>query len=102
MPKKEKQILAQKSLVNLAYNFVEILEMPQLDESFIKNQVVIYHREILDEALSKKKGVLLLCLHIGNGDKAASVLSMIGLRVAIISKRFKSKFFERTASPCEQ
>jgi KDO2-lipid IV(A) lauroyltransferase len=48
--------------------------------------------ETPEAALAKKKGVLFLAAHIGNGDVASAMLSLSGLPIHLISKQFRSKW----------
>lgn len=84
----------RESFSHLVYNFFEILMIPEMGTDFIKENVEIHGLDNLERAQSQGKGVLALCLHIGNGDFAASILQLRGIPTIIISKRFRIKFWD--------
>lgn len=94
MPKAERRALVRESLVHLGFNFFEILVLPYMGPQFVQERVQLHGLENLLAAEKQGRGVLALCLHIGNGDFGASVLAQLGHRTSIISKRFKSKFWD--------
>jgi len=93
--KEERIEIVRSSLVYTAFNFFEILVLPQMNQKFSEAHVILNNIEHLEAAKAKGKGVLSLCLHIGNGDYSASVLAQMDYEVAIISKRFKSQFWDK-------
>lgn len=88
----EKQSLARESLKRLIYNFFEFCLFPSITEDWIKDHVIYKGLENLDGALAKKKGVLILSLHLGHGDMAISMLAHRGYPLNVISKHFKIKW----------
>lgn len=92
MPKEKKYFLARESLRHLCYNFFEVLLMPKMDQSFFKKNVTVYNYEKYEAAHKQDKGVLLFSLHIGNGDVGTAMLVRAGLKVNLISKKFKNRF----------
>ncbi len=95
LPKSERIRIVRESLIHLGFNFFEILVLPQMGTNFVNARVEFHGEEHYLEAKKKGKGVLGLCLHIGNGDFSASAIAMRGSSVSIISKRFKSKFWDQ-------
>lgn len=85
----EKVKLGRRSLVNLGRNFVDYSWLPVLDKNNFREHFEFHNLQVLDEALSKGKGVLLLTLHLGHGDMACAGLSLLGYRVFMVSKFFK-------------
>ncbi|MEY4617142.1 MAG: hypothetical protein RJB66_2102 [Pseudomonadota bacterium] len=88
----EKLALAREAMARLIYNFFEFCLFPSIDEQWIQDHVIYKGLESLDQALEKKKGVLLLSLHLGHGDMAISMLAHRGYPLNVISKLFKVKW----------
>ena len=90
----KKLAVGRESVYQLGYNFAEFLTIPALSPKWIAKNAVIEGIENLRAAQAHGKGVLMLSLHIGNGDVGANVLVQQGIGVYIISKRFKTKWFD--------
>lgn len=88
LPRRERKALVRLSLSHLAYSFFEVLKIPAIDENWIRKHVTIDGVEHLDEARARGRGVLLLSLHLANGDLGVTALSLCGFKVHLISKRF--------------
>lgn len=87
----ERLRVARASCVNLGMSFVEFCRFPfttQADRKLFQ----ISGLENLEAGLSEGKGVMLLTQHIGNGDWATVGLSLNGIRLLIISKKFGWKW----------
>lgn len=87
--KAERTRMIRESLSWLGYNIFETLMIPQMDEKWLRDWMVFEGLEHLDQALTQKKGALLLSLHLGNGDLAAVALPLMDYKINLISKRFK-------------
>lgn len=86
--------LARKSLIHIGCTVVEFCSMPFVDKTSFTSMFTLEGKEKLEVALKKKKGVLLLTAHIGNGDLATAALSHWGFRISLVSKRFKAKWLD--------
>ena len=91
VPWKIKRQWGRQSVHKLGGDFAEILTTPWMDQKWLQKNIVFEGLENLDRAKSQGKGVYLLSLHLGNGDTAASALSIKGYRLFLISKYFKNK-----------
>jgi KDO2-lipid IV(A) lauroyltransferase len=91
MPKAEKYRLARLSTYHLCYHFFEFMLLPWMTPKWVKDNVVIEGIEHYNSALAKNKGVLLLSLHVGNGDMGVAVMALAGIKAALISKKLKNK-----------
>ncbi|MCX7977718.1 MAG: lysophospholipid acyltransferase family protein [Bdellovibrionaceae bacterium] len=91
-PGKKKQI-ARTSLYRFGSNFSEFFTLPSLDQKWIESHLVVEGKENLEAARAQGKGVYLLGMHLGNGDLTASLISMLGYPIHIITKFFKNKAF---------
>jgi KDO2-lipid IV(A) lauroyltransferase len=90
----EKKIqVGRESVYNMGRGFFQFFTIPHLDQKWLETQVVFEGEENYKKALGKGKGVLLMSLHIGNGDIGASAVVMKGYPLTIITKIFKNEFF---------
>lgn len=89
---KRKQI-GRESVYNMGRGFFEFFTIPYLNKRWLETKVVFEGLEHYQKALERNKGVLLMSLHLGNGDLASAAVVMKGYPVTIITKIFKNKFF---------
>lgn len=83
----ERLRIARASCFNLGMSLVEFFRFPfvtQEDRKLFEIQGL----ENLEAGLKKGRGVMLLTQHIGNGDWATVGLSLHGIKLLIISKKF--------------
>lgn len=80
---------ARRSLRHLGLNFVEYSFLPWLNQNNFNDYFEFQGLDVLDEALSKGRGVLLLTLHLGHGDMACAGLALKGYPMVMVSKFFK-------------
>ncbi len=92
MSHEEKYRVARESMAHLCYGFFEFTQMPFMDKAWLQENAVFEGEEHLQKALSFGKGVLILSLHVGNGDMGIASLSLRGYPIHVISKKFKNKF----------
>ncbi len=85
--------IGRKSVYNLGANFVDVFILPFINDAWAKENAVIEGRENLDEAIAQGKGVYVLSMHLGNGDFAGSLITMMGYELYLISKFFKTQWF---------
>ena len=95
VPQKEKIKWGRQSVHKLGGDFFEILTTPFFDQKWLEKNIVFEGLENLQKAQSQNKGVYLLSLHLGNGDTAASALSMKGYRLFLISKYFRNQWLNK-------
>jgi len=88
----ERTSIARRSLESLGKTIVEYSLFPFITRRNMEMNFSFSGREHLDNALSEGRGVILLTLHIGNGDYAVSALSTLGYKANLISKEFKSRW----------
>ena len=88
---KRKLRVGRKSMRNLGRAFMDLLILPSLDRDWMDRNVVFHGMENYERARSGGKGVLFLSLHMGSGDLAISMLSLAGMDVNVISKKFKAE-----------
>jgi KDO2-lipid IV(A) lauroyltransferase len=74
---------------NLAQSFIEVMRFPKIDKDYVERYVSIENRDILEEAVSRKKGVVLLAAHFGNWELLALSGAILGHPIHIIVKEQK-------------
>jgi KDO2-lipid IV(A) lauroyltransferase len=94
IPKDQATEIGRQSVYMLGRNLTELFQIPSMNEEWIEKNVVIEGLSYLEEAKKQGKGVLILTLHLGNGDIAANVVTMKALPIHMITKRFKSKWLD--------
>jgi KDO2-lipid IV(A) lauroyltransferase len=91
--KEQKIRVGRKSVYQLGSQFAEFFTIPFLNQAWLSQSTVITGEEHLQKALAQNKGVFLLSMHLGHGDVGVSLISMSGHPVYVISKVFKTKWF---------
>lgn len=89
---KERVRMGRQSLRYLGRNFVEYSYLPWMKVKNVDEIFEFHGLEILDAALAKGKGVLLLTLHLGHGDLGTAALALKGYPVVLVSKVFKLRW----------
>ncbi len=84
--------LGRRSLQNLAMSFVEYSFLPWLNQKNCLEHFRFENSELLDSKLQEGKGVLLLTLHLGNGDLTCAGMALNGWPMVMVSKEFKFKW----------
>lgn len=92
MEMKEKIKIGRKSVYSLAKNLADLFRIPYLDQKWIDKNVIIHGQENIEKAVAMNKGVYLLSLHVGNGDLAGNLIQMLGYKLFLITKFFKSQW----------
>ena len=93
--KEERLRLAQASMKNVCYNFIEVCLMAKLDQKWLEKQTCFHGMENYEKALNEGKGILMLSLHLGNGDLGIAAMGLKGIPLNVISKKFKNKFLNQ-------
>lgn len=83
----------RRSVIDLASSFFEFFTLPALNRKWLERSTVLENEGHLKAALEQGRGALVLTLHMGAVDVAASLLPMNGYPSHLISKRFKTKWF---------
>lgn len=95
MPQKQVLRLARKSCMNWGRTFVEYTCLPFVTREWIKSNMKIIGVENFWEIHKRQKGVLLLSLHLGNGDLGCAGMSLSGIPLYLISKEFKVQWINK-------
>lgn len=89
----KKHEIGRKSVYNLGYNFAEFFFIPSMNQEWLKENVVFEGWEHVVQARAEGKGMFFLSLHLGNADVATNSIVMNGQELYLISKSFKTKWF---------
>ncbi|MGE4132503.1 MAG: lysophospholipid acyltransferase family protein [Bdellovibrionales bacterium] len=89
MSPKERVRLGRKNLRHIAMNLIEYSYLPFLNKKNVYRRFRFHNEELLQQALARGKGVLLMTLHLGNGDLACAALALAGYPMTMVSKFFK-------------
>lgn len=90
----KKNQVGRESVYHLGYNFAEFFFIPSVTPEWVEKNVVFHGWENVEKARAGGKGMFFLTLHLGNGDLAANTIVMKGQETFIITKRFKTKWFD--------
>jgi KDO2-lipid IV(A) lauroyltransferase len=92
MSYQERVKLGRRSLQHLGLNLIEYCYLPWLNKNNFREYFIFENAALLESALAKGKGVLLMTLHLGHGDMACGSLSLHGYPLIMVSKFFKLKW----------
>ncbi|AHZ84052.1 lipid A biosynthesis lauroyl acyltransferase [Bdellovibrio bacteriovorus] len=90
----QRKIVGRESVYQLGYNFAEFFFIPSVTPEWIAKNVVFHGWEHVENARAAGKGMFFLTLHLGNGDLACNTIVLNGQSVNLITKRFKTKWFD--------
>lgn len=89
---------AKKMVLKIYRNFAkfiyEFLILPKLDKTNLFDHLEIRHREYLDNAVKRGKGVIVLTSHLGNWELGAGMLGILGYSPTVISLSQSSKYIK--------
>ena len=77
--------LSRQAFINFAKYLVDFFRFSKIDARYIEKNVLIKNRGYIDEALSHKKGVILVGAHIGNWELAAAVVAALGYKLNVVA-----------------
>lgn len=92
MSYQERLKVGRISMQNQCRVILEYCRIPFLTRQQVKESFIFEGVEHLEKAFKKDKGVLLLTLHLGNGDLAALGLAILGWPMYMVSKVFSWKW----------
>jgi KDO2-lipid IV(A) lauroyltransferase len=84
---KEREEIYRKSMLNFGRVIVNYLRLPFMGENFWTNHCDIVNERALQNAMNRKKGVLLLAAHYGMWDLAGGKVGMSGYPVSVVAKK---------------
>lgn len=86
MEEKEAKGTIYRLFLNLGMTFMEMLYMPALNKDNIRGLVTFDRPDVLWEALSKKKGVVMLACHMDNWEWLGAALALNGFPLSAVEK----------------
>jgi Kdo2-lipid IVA lauroyltransferase/acyltransferase len=87
--------IGRESLRHLCAAAIETCQLPFMSRENYRRQVSVEGEEHFERARAGGRGVLLLTLHLGNVEMAMAALSLHGVPLHVIAKRFRSRFVTR-------
>ena len=84
MEEKEAKETIYRLFLNLGMTFMEMLYMPALNKDNIRGLVTFDRPDVLWEALSKKKGVVMLACHMDNWEWLGAALALNGFPLSAV------------------
>jgi KDO2-lipid IV(A) lauroyltransferase len=87
----EKIQIGRASLIDLCISFFETFTLPLLDKKWMDENIVFHGLEHCEMALQKGRGILFLSMHVGHGDMAINMISLKGIPISVITKKFSNK-----------
>jgi len=91
----ERIAIGRESYRNLGRGLFEYSFLSFLTKNWVNKNFEIQGLKNFAEVSAKEKGVLLLTLHLGNGDLGLAALAISGFNVHLISKHFRSEWLNR-------
>jgi Kdo2-lipid IVA lauroyltransferase/acyltransferase len=88
---KEIYNIAKENFIHYGISFIEFLRFPLLRKEDLKKKLVTSGDELIDRALKKKKGLIVICGHCGNWDFMSIAQALLGYNAYVITRRAKSK-----------
>jgi KDO2-lipid IV(A) lauroyltransferase len=87
---------------NFARYLADFMKYSRFTEDYINEKIKVEGTEILDECLSRGKGIIVLAPHLGNWEMGASVVATLGYPISAIvlehkDKRINDFFMKRRA-----
>lgn len=87
--------VGRRSVYMLMENFFEYFLIPSIDEDWLQKNISVHDESNMKEAQEQGRGVLMLCLHLANGDVLANVMCRQGYKLHVITKFFKSEWLNK-------
>ncbi|MBL7543410.1 MAG: lysophospholipid acyltransferase family protein [Bdellovibrionaceae bacterium] len=87
----EKIKMGRRSMRLQTSHAADLFILPSIDQAWIDRHVVYEGVEHVERTLEQKKGVLILGMHVGSGDLAASLIALKKWNMHLITKFFKNK-----------
>lgn len=90
--RRECRRLGRKGMVEFCTNIVDYSLLPFLNAKNFGRYFVFHGWENLLKARAEGRGVLLLTLHLGNGDLGLAGIALNGIPIHVVSKEFKTQW----------
>ena len=98
--KKEIKAIARGTFVNFGKYLVDFFAAGKLNKDFLKDNVTLEKIESIDEALSHKRGSVIISAHLGNWELGGIVLALLGYPINVVvlphtNEKVNSMFVEK-------
>lgn len=80
---------------NFSKYLVDFFRFEKVDLDYVKGHVEIVHKDYIDEALKKGKGVMILSAHLGNWELGGITMGLLGYPMNAIVLEQKNKLVNR-------
>lgn len=87
--------ICYKVFNNFAFYLVDFFRLHRLDENFIKENVKIYNRDVLDKAYQYERGVVAITAHLGNWELGGAVFAKLGYPFVVIASTHRVNYIDR-------
>lgn len=94
-PKREVRRLRIRMARNFAKYLADFFRFEMIDREYIKKNIRIENIQYFDEALAKKKGIIVLTAHLGNWELGGVVISLLGYPFWVVALTHKDKRVDR-------
>jgi KDO2-lipid IV(A) lauroyltransferase len=81
----------KETYINFGKYMAEFFTIPRLNYKKVKDRLIIENIEIMEKAISKKKGVIALTAHIGNWELAGAMSSILGYKICAVAIPYLSE-----------
>jgi KDO2-lipid IV(A) lauroyltransferase len=95
---KEIQTIYEQCLTRTVTSFVESVKFAFLPPHIATERIDMVGKEYLDEALTRKGGIIIVGLHLGNFPLLAAKLALEGYPIAVIIKKPRNRYIARLYS----
>lgn len=76
---------------NFAKYLVDFFRFPNLDISYIKNNVTLQNENYLKEAIASGRGVIVITAHLGNWELGGATMGILGYSLWVVALTHKNK-----------
>lgn len=88
---KEIQGIRIRMFRNFAKYLVDFFRFEKIDKEYIKNKIRIENMHYFDQAIARKKGVIVLTAHLGNWELGGVVIALSGYPFWVVALPHKQK-----------
>ena len=91
MPLNEKIKLGRENLLVSMANLADLMAIPLITRDWVSEHCIYEGSEHLEAAFKQGKGILMLGMHVGNGDLSANMIALNQWPIHLITKFFKNR-----------
>lgn len=91
----ERKQIARGAYQNFGMNIFEHLCIPKLSKEDLCSIVKLINRDVLDQALAKKRGVIIAGGHFGNWEYSSSAVAAYGYRLGVVVAEVSNQYIDK-------